>query len=80
MAQFGSGWVWLVLNAGKLQVIKTANADTPITAGMKPILVCDVWEHAYYIDFRNKRPDYIKTFLDHLVNWEFAEKNFQMQM
>ena len=73
--QFGSGWAWLVNDNGKLKVIKTANALTPITDGLKPLMTCDVWEHAYYIDFRNKRPDYIAVFLEHLVNWEFAEKN-----
>lgn len=76
VTQFGSGWAWLVWEAGKLKVIKTANAATPITAGQHPILTCDVWEHAYYIDFRNKRPDYLAVFLDHLVSWDFAEKLF----
>jgi Fe-Mn family superoxide dismutase len=73
--QFGSGWAWLVLDHGKLKVIKTANAATPITEGLTPLITCDVWEHAYYIDFRNRRPDYISTFIDHLVNWDFAESN-----
>lgn len=75
-AQFGSGWVWLVLESDKLKVVKTANASTPITSGQHPIVTCDVWEHAYYIDFRNKRPDYLAVFLEHLVNWDFAEKLF----
>lgn len=75
--QFGSGWAWLVLAEGKLKVVKTLNAETPITSDMKPLMTCDVWEHAYYIDYRNKRPDYIATFLDHLVNWNFANKNFE---
>ena len=74
--QFGSGWAWLVFDSGKLKVIKTANADTPIAHGIKPLLNCDVWEHAYYIDYRNKRPDYVSVFLDHLANWEFAADNF----
>ncbi|MEY3196971.1 MAG: Superoxide dismutase [Pseudomonadota bacterium] len=73
--QFGSGWAWLVSDGGKLKVIKTSNAATPITDGLKPLITCDVWEHAYYIDYRNRRPDYIAVFLEHLVNWEFAEKN-----
>lgn len=64
VSQFGSGWAWLVLNEGKLQILKTANAETPITKNIKPLLVCDVWEHAYYIDYRNKRPDYISVFID----------------
>lgn len=76
LGQFGSGWVWLVSNNGKLEIAKSANAETPLTAGKKPILVCDVWEHAYYIDFQNRRGDFLKTFLDKLVNWKFAAKNF----
>ena len=76
--QFGSGWAWLVydLSEGKLKVIKTPNAETPITEGQIPVLTCDVWEHAYYIDYQNKRPDYISVFLEHLANWEFAEDIF----
>ncbi|GIK34642.1 MAG: superoxide dismutase [Fe] [Gammaproteobacteria bacterium] len=74
--QFGSGWAWLVRDAqGKLKVAKTANADTPLAHGQTPLLTIDVWEHAYYIDYRNDRPKYIDTFLNHLVNWEFVEKN-----
>ena len=74
--QFGSGWAWLVQDKdGKLKVTKTANADLPMVHSEKAILTCDVWEHAYYIDFRNRRPDYVDVFLDHLVNWEFAESN-----
>lgn len=75
VSQFGSGWVWLVVDAGQLKVVKTANAETPLTKGMTPILVCDVWEHAYYLDFQNRRPDFLACFLDNLVNWEFANKN-----
>jgi len=75
-SQFGSGWVWLVLDGDILKIIKTANALTPITEGLKPLMTCDVWEHAYYIDFRNRRPDYLTSFLDHLVNWDFASRNF----
>lgn len=75
ISQFGSGWVWVVFNEGKLQIVKTSNADTPITKSIKPLLACDVWEHAYYIDYRNKRPDYVSVYLDSLVNWQFCEEN-----
>ena len=70
--QFGSGWAWLAIDNGKLVVTKSPNASNPLVDGMKPILGCDVWEHSYYIDYRNKRPDYLKAFLDSLVNWEFV--------
>lgn len=73
--QFGSGWAWLVLHGTKLKIVKTSNAQTPITDGLKPLITCDVWEHAYYVDYRNKRPDYLAAFLDHLVNWDFASAN-----
>ncbi len=73
--QFGSGWAWLVVEGGKLKVTKTANADSPIAHGQTPLLTIDVWEHAYYLDFQNRRPDYIATFLDSLVNWDFANQN-----
>ena len=73
--QFGSGWAWLVEDGGKLAVMKTANADLPMAHGKKALLTIDVWEHAYYLDFQNKRPDYIGTFLDKLVNWDFAQAN-----
>jgi superoxide dismutase, Fe-Mn family len=76
LTQFGSGWAWLVLNkGGELEVIKTANAVCPIAMGLKPILTCDVWEHAYYIDYQNRRGDMVQSFLDNLVNWDFAAKN-----
>lgn len=76
LTQFGSGWAWLVLNKeGKLEIVKTANAICPLAMGMKPILTCDVWEHAYYLDYQNRRGDMVQTFLDHLVNWDFAAKN-----
>lgn len=75
IGQFGSGWVWLVENGGKLEIVKTANAETPLTEGKKPLLVCDVWEHAYYIDFQNRRPDFLKSFLENLVNWDFVASN-----
>ncbi len=73
--QFGSGWAWLVEDGGKLAIMKTANADLPMAHGKKALLTIDVWEHAYYLDFQNKRPDYIGTFLDKLVNWDFAAQN-----
>jgi Fe-Mn family superoxide dismutase len=73
--QFGSGWAWLVEAGGKLQVVKTANADLPMKHGQKALLTCDVWEHAYYVDYRNRRPDYVTAFLEHLVDWDFAAKN-----
>ena len=72
ITQFGSGWAWLAIDNGKLVVTKSPNASNPLVDGMKPILGCDVWEHSYYIDYRNKRPDYLKAFLDSLVNWEFV--------
>lgn len=74
---FGSGWAWLVRNAdGSLELVSTSNAATPLTmAGKKPLLTCDVWEHAYYVDYRNKRPDYVAAFWN-LVNWEFVSANF----
>jgi superoxide dismutase, Fe-Mn family len=73
--QFGSGWAWLVLDGGKLKVTKTANAVNPLSQGQTALLTCDVWEHAYYLDFQNRRPDFVQTFLDHLVNWDFVAKN-----
>lgn len=72
---FGSGWAWLVFstNDNALKIVKTSNAETPLTdPHVKPLLTVDVWEHAYYLDYQNLRPDYVKTFLDHLVNWDFA--------
>lgn len=74
--QFGSGWAWLVLKDGKLAITKTPNAETPITdAGVTPLLTMDVWEHAYYLDYQNSRPNYMASFLDNLVNWDFANQN-----
>ena len=73
--QFGSGWAWLVLDGGKLKVTKTPNAELPFTKGAIPLITMDVWEHAYYLDFQNRRPDYISAWLDKLVNWDFAEEN-----
>jgi superoxide dismutase, Fe-Mn family len=73
--QFGSGWAWLVLNGEKVEIVATANADTPIAHGKTPLLTVDVWEHAYYLDYQNRRPDYVGVFLDKLVNWDFANSN-----
>ncbi|MGH6985156.1 MAG: superoxide dismutase, partial [Stellaceae bacterium] len=73
--QFGSGWAWLVFDGGKVKVTKTANAVNPLAQGSKPLLTYDVWEHAYYLDYQNRRPDFIDAFIDHLVNWDFAAEN-----
>lgn len=72
VTQFGSGWAWLVQKNGKLEIMKTANADTPAAHGIVPLLTVDVWEHAYYLDYQNRRPDFIQAFLDHIVNWDFV--------
>lgn len=74
LTQFGSGWAWLVADEvnGDVSIMKTSNADTPMAHGKVALLTCDVWEHAYYIDYRNRRPDYVQTFLDKLVNWEYV--------
>ena len=77
VTQFGSGWAWLVVDGGTFKIVKTANADTPIVGGQIPLITCDVWEHAYYLDFQNRRPDYAQAFLDHLVNWDFAASNLE---
>tara|TARA_Y100000816_G_scaffold284531_1_gene262830 strand:+ start:1621 stop:2214 length:594 start_codon:yes stop_codon:yes gene_type:complete len=71
--QFGSGWCWLSIDNGKLVVTKTANAANPLIENMKPILGCDVWEHSYYIDYRNKRPEYLDKFINNLINWDYVE-------
>ncbi len=71
--QFGSGWCWLAVKDGKLEVMKTANGESPLVHGATPILGCDVWEHSYYIDYRNRRPDYLAAFVDHLINWDYVE-------
>ena len=75
VSQFGSGWAWLVLDGDKLKIVKTANAETPITHGLKPLVTIDVWEHAYYLDYQNRRADHVNAVLDKLINWEFAAKN-----
>lgn len=77
VGQFGSGWVWLVDDGGKLAIMKTPNAENPMVHGKKALLTADVWEHAYYLDYQNRRPDFLTAFLDHLVNWDFAAKNMQ---
>ena len=75
MGQFGSGWAWLVLQGDKLRAVRTPNAEVPTTAGMKPLLTIDVWEHAYYLDYQNRRADYVNAVLAKLVNWGFAAEN-----
>ncbi|PWC32410.1 superoxide dismutase [Azospirillum sp. TSO35-2] len=72
LTQFGSGWAWLYLDGGKLKVGKTGNADTPLAHGQKPLFTIDVWEHAYYVDFQNRRADFVKAVIDNLANWDFA--------
>ena len=73
--QFGSGWAWLVLDGDTLRVVKTANAESPLTTGLKPLVTLDVWEHAYYLDYQNRRADYVAAVLDNLINWNFAADN-----
>ncbi|NJM72858.1 MAG: superoxide dismutase [Scytonema sp. RU_4_4] len=74
--QFGSGYAWLVLDKGELKVVKTPNAANPITNGQTPLLTADVWEHAYYLDYQNRRPDYLETFLNELINWDFVAEQY----
>ena len=75
--QFGSGWAWLVQSGDKLEVVATSNADNPLVRGKIPLLTCDVWEHAYYLDYQNKRADFVQAFVDHLANWKFAALQLQ---
>lgn len=75
VTQFGSGWAWLVLDDDKVSIAKTSNADSPLTNNIRPLLTIDVWEHAYYLDYQNRRPDYVNTILDKLINWDFAAAN-----
>ena len=75
VAEFGSGWAWLVLEGAKLKVVKTGNAETPLTQGSKPLFTLDVWEHAYYLDYQNRRADHVSAVIDKLANWEFAAQN-----
>jgi Fe-Mn family superoxide dismutase len=77
VTQFGSGWGWLVAANGGLKISKTGNAELPMTAGDTALLTCDVWEHAYYLDYQNRRPDYVQMFLDQLVNWDFVAENLK---
>lgn len=78
LAQFGSGWAWLVKNKeNKLEIIKTANADNPLSKDLTPVFTIDVWEHAYYLDYQNKRAEFVEAILDNLVNWDFIEKNLE---
>ena len=77
VGQFGSGWAWLILEGGALKVIKTGNADLPLKHGQVALLTVDVWEHAYYIDYRNLRPKYVETFLNNLVDWAFVAENYR---
>ena len=76
VTQFGSGWCWLAVKEGELTLMKTPNGENPLVHGAKPILGCDVWEHSYYIDYRNRRPDYLKAFVENLVNWDYVEKMY----
>lgn len=78
-SQFGSGWAWLVLDAGRLKITTTPNAELPMIKGQQALLTCDVWEHAYYLDYQNRRPDFVKTFLNNLVDWDFVAENLAMQ-
>ena len=75
VGQFGSGWAWLVASSGKLSITRTPNAVNPLSEGQTALLTCDVWEHAYYLDFQNRRPDFVQAFLDHLINWDFVAQN-----
>jgi len=75
VTQFGSGWAWLVVDGGQLKITKTANADTPMAHGVKPLLTLDVWEHAYYLDYQNRRPDYLGAVIAKLINWDFVNAN-----
>jgi Fe-Mn family superoxide dismutase len=75
VTQFGSGWAWLVLENGQFKITKTANADTPLAHGQKPLLTIDVWEHAYYLDYQNRRPDYLTAVIQNLINWDFVNAN-----
>jgi superoxide dismutase, Fe-Mn family len=75
VGRFGSGWAWLIAEGGALKIVSTANADTPLTKNQTALLTVDVWEHAYYLDYQNRRPDFVQAFLDHLVNWDFVAAN-----
>jgi Fe-Mn family superoxide dismutase len=77
VGQFGSGWAWLIAEKNELRIMKSSNAMTPIAIGQKALIACDVWEHAYYLDYQNRRPDFVRVFLDRLVNWDFAAANLR---
>jgi superoxide dismutase, Fe-Mn family len=77
VGQFGSGWAWLIADKNELKIAKTGNAMTPIADGQKPLLTCDVWEHAYYLDYQNRRPDFVRAVMDRLFNWDFAAANLR---
>jgi Fe-Mn family superoxide dismutase len=77
VTQFGSGWGWLVADGGKLAVMKTPNAENPMAHGKTALLTCDVWEHAYYLDYQNRRPDFVQAFMDSLINWDFVAENLK---
>ena len=77
VTQFGSGWCWLAVKDGKIEVMKTPNGENPLVHGAQPILGCDVWEHSYYIDYRNRRPDYLKAFVENLVNWDYVAEMYE---
>jgi Fe-Mn family superoxide dismutase len=77
VGQFGSGWAWLVVDQGALRIVTTSNADTPIIRGQRPLFTLDVWEHAYYLDYQNRRADYVTGILNHIVNWDFVNKALQ---
>jgi superoxide dismutase, Fe-Mn family len=79
LAVFGSGWTWLVSDGGVLRITSTPNADSPIAHGQQPLLALDVWEHAYYLDYQSRRAEYVSAVVDHLLNWEFAERNFAQE-
>jgi len=76
ITQFGSGWAWIAKKDGKLAIMKTPNGENPLMHGASPILGCDVWEHSYYIDYRNLRPKYLEAFVDNLVNWDYVDEMF----
>ncbi|HVB89950.1 MAG TPA: superoxide dismutase [Beijerinckiaceae bacterium] len=77
VTQFGSGWCWLAVKDGRIAVVKTANGENPLVHGGAPILGCDVWEHSYYVDYRNRRPDYLKAYIDNLVNWDHVLEMYE---
>ena len=77
LTQFGSGWCWIAVNGGKLEIMKTPNGENPLVSGASPILGCDVWEHSYYIDYRNARPKYLESFVDNMINWDYVLEMYE---